>query len=138
MARLDGSLVKTDREDSPTVDEVVVAGSLTVLREAADVIRERRIQPGLRFYVLPASRRTLLHAVEEGLISAYLRAGAILLPAGGTAHETDRGERRVATVATTPRDILAGPAVAAASAICGRLADPEVMRREHRRTSGIR
>lgn len=138
VARADGSLVNPAKDPGLPVDEVVVAGSLTTLRHAAEAMQERRIQPGLRMYVVPASRRTLLHAIEEGVITAYLRSGAILLTPGGSPPDTDRGERRVTTVATSPHDMLAGPSVVAASAVCGRLVDPEVMRREHRRTATIR
>jgi 3-isopropylmalate/(R)-2-methylmalate dehydratase large subunit len=138
VARAGGVLVDPTKDPGLPVDEVVVAGSLTTLRRAAESMQERRIQPGLRMYVLPASRRTLLHAIDEGLIAAYLRSGAILLSPGGTPPVTDRGERRVTTVTTAPHDMLAGPAVVAASAVCGRLVDPELMRREHRRSATIR
>ncbi len=138
VARLDGSLVKVARAPETPVHEVVVAGDIAVLRAATESVQERGLQPGLRAYLLPASRRTLLHAVEEGLLAVWLRAGAILLSPGATPPPPARGERRATTVASTPEEVLAGPAVVASSAVCGRLADPETMRREHRRTAAIR
>jgi len=137
LAQIDGKLVKPTGDDDRPVDEVVVAGSLHELRQAATALQERRIQPGLRFYVLPATRRTLLHALEEGLVTAFVRSGGILLTPGGTPPPTGRGDRRVTTRAADPRDVLTGPAVAAATAICGRLIDPETMRRENRRTAPL-
>ena len=138
VARAGGSLVNPGADPGLPVDEAVVAGSVTTLRRAAEALQERRLKPGMHMYVLPASRRTLLHALEEGLITAFLRSGAILLTPGTTAPESGRSERRVTTVATSSQDLLAGPDVVVASAVCGRLVDPEVMRREHRRTTTIR
>jgi 3-isopropylmalate/(R)-2-methylmalate dehydratase large subunit len=138
VARAGGSLVNPAADPGLPVDEVVVAGSVTTLRRAAEALQERRLKPGMLMYILPASRRTLLHALEEGLITAFLRSGAILLTPGSTAPERGRSEHRVTTVATSPHDLLAGPDVVVASAVCGRLVDPEVMRREHRRTTTIR
>ncbi len=119
------------------IEAAWLGGRIEELRAAAEVLRERVVARGITLGVVPASQRTLLHALDEGLAADFLRAGAILLPPGSVPPPPASGERRVVglPVGAAPGDILAGPAVAAASAVAGWLVDPEAMRRAIRRDS---
>lgn len=119
----------------PEVDEVLLAGGIEELRAAAEVLGERRLHPGLLLSVVPSDRRSLLHALDEGLLGGLLRIGAQLLPPGQLPSPLRRGERRVVTRPTGTGDIFCGPAVAAAAAVVGAPVDPEHMRRSSARSS---
>jgi 3-isopropylmalate/(R)-2-methylmalate dehydratase large subunit len=127
-----------------TIDQVVVGsctnGRLSDLREAAMVIRGKRVAPYVRMIVIPATQRIYKQAMEEGLISIFIDAGAaVSTPTcgpclGGYMGILAKGER---AVATTNRNFvgrmghpesevyLSNPAVAAASAVTGRITHPE-------------
>jgi len=119
------------------LEAAYLGGRIEELRAAAEVLRERNVARGLTLGVIPASQRALLHALDEGLGADFLRAGAVLLPPGSVLPPAARGEQRVVALpgGALPGDILAGPTVAAASAVGGWLADPEGMRRSIRRDS---
>jgi 3-isopropylmalate/(R)-2-methylmalate dehydratase large subunit len=115
-------------------------GRIEDLRIAAEVLKGRHIAPGHRLIILPATPAVYRQAMKEGLFDIFLDAGgAISLPTcgpclGGYMGVLAKGER---AVATTNRNFigrmghpgsevyLAGPAVAAATAVAGRLAGPE-------------
>ena len=114
-------------------------GRLEDLRVAADILRGKRIAPWVRLLVLPASREILLQAIEGGIISDLVAAGATLLnPGCGPclgAHEgcMAPGERTISTANRNFRGrmgsrdaeiYLASPATVAASALAGAIADP--------------
>ncbi len=139
-------------ENTKTIDEVgdikidqVVIGSCTNgrisdLRIAADILRGKKISKGVRVIVLPGTQAIWLQAVREGLAEAFVEAGAVFSTPtcgpclGGHMGILARGER---AVSTTNRNFvgrmghiesevyLASPAVAAASALTGRIEDPE-------------
>ncbi len=126
------------------VDQVVIGsctnGRLSDLRVAAAILRGRRINPNLRMIVFPGSQEVYLQALREGLIEVFVEAGAaVSTPTcgpclGGHMGVLAEGER---AVTTTNRNFvgrmghpksevyLAGPAVAAASAVLGRIAHPD-------------
>ena len=115
-------------------------GRLEDLRIAAKVLAGRRVHPSVRVIVLPGSQRVYRQAVEEGIISALIDAQcAVSTPTcgacvGGHMGVLAKGE---VCVSTTNRNFvgrmghpeskvyLAGPAVAAASAVLGRIGTPE-------------
>ena len=115
-------------------------GRIEDLRIAAEVLKGRHIAAGHRLIILPATPAVYRQAMKEGLFDIFLDAGgAISLPTcgpclGGYMGVLAKGER---AVATTNRNFigrmghpgsevyLAGPAVAAATAVAGRLAGPE-------------
>jgi 3-isopropylmalate/(R)-2-methylmalate dehydratase large subunit len=126
------------------IDQVVIGsctnGRLGDLRIAARILKGRKVHRGVRLLVFPATQKVYLDALREGVIESIVEAGgAVSTPTcgpclGGHMGILARGER---AVSTTNRNFvgrmghresevyLASPAVAAASAVAGRLADPE-------------
>ena len=126
------------------IDQVVIGsctnGRISDLRIAAEAMAGRHVAPTVRCIVIPATQRVWLQAMEEGLLKAFVEAGcAVSTPTcgpclGGHMGILAKGER---CVATTNRNFvgrmghaesevyLASPAVAAASAVAGRIAGPE-------------
>ncbi len=126
------------------IDQVVIGsctnGRLEDLAVAAKVLRGHRVNPNVRAIVIPATPRVYQEALRRGYIRVFLEAGAIVSPPtcgpclGGHMGILAKGER---AVATTNRNFvgrmghpesevyLANPAIAAASAILGRIASPE-------------
>jgi len=125
------------------VDQVYLGtscnGRLEDLQIAAHILKGKRVHPGTRLIVTPGSRRVYLEALKEGIMETLLECGALILPAGCGAcvglHEGVLGDGEVC-LATQPRNFkgrmgspqsfiyLGSPAVAAATAIEGRIADP--------------
>jgi len=126
------------------IDQVVIGsctnGRWDDLVEAASVLGGRRVHDDVRCVVIPGTQEIYLRAVREGLAEAFVEAGAVFSTPtcgpclGGHMGVLAAGER---CVSTTNRNFvgrmghveskvyLAGPAVAAASAIAGRIVGPE-------------
>jgi len=126
------------------LDQVVIGGCtngrISDLRIAAKLIQGRKIHPDLRCIILPGSQQVYLEALREGLIEDFIKAGAVVSTPtcgpclGGHMGVLAAGE---CCLSTTNRNFvgrmgspesevyLASPAVAAASAILGRIASPE-------------
>jgi 3-isopropylmalate/(R)-2-methylmalate dehydratase large subunit len=114
-------------------------GRLEDLAAAAEILRGKHIAPSVRLLVLPASREVLLAAIERGIISDLVAAGATLLnPGCGPclgAHQGCMAPGEV-TLSTANRNFkgrmgskeafiyLASPATVAASALTGVITDP--------------
>ncbi|WP_029894064.1 3-isopropylmalate dehydratase large subunit [Desulfohalovibrio reitneri] len=135
--------VKDVGEVDTRIDQAVIGsctnGRITDLREAADVLRGRKAADGVRLVVIPATPAIWRQAMEEGLYEIFLDAGAVIGPPtcgpclGGHMGILGAGEK---AVATTNRNFkgrmghldsevyLASPAVAAASAVTGRITNP--------------
>ena len=114
-------------------------GRISDLRAAAEILKGRKVAPGVRCIVIPATQAIYLQAMEEGLIKTFIESGcAVSTPTcgpclGGHMGVMCEGER---AVTTTNRNfvgrmghvksevVLASPAVAAASAVAGCLKDP--------------
>ena len=124
------------------IHNVVIAsctgGSLSDLRAAADVLRGRRIKEGVRVTVTPSSTLVAHQARKEGIIDLFEGMGVVVSPPGcgscigngpgvplpgeTTASTTNRNfDRRMGAPGPV---YLVSPAVAAASAVTGRLTDP--------------
>ena len=125
------------------VDQVVIGsctnGRITDLRIAADILRGRKVKKGVRVIVFPGTQAIYLQAVKEGLVTDIVEAGAAFSTPtcgpclGGHMGILAGGER---SISTTNRNFvgrmghvesevyLASPAVAAASALTGRIEDP--------------
>jgi len=126
------------------IDQAVIGsctnGRLGDLRIAASILKGRKIKKGIRCLVFPATQKIYLEALKEGIIETFIQAGAaVSTPTcgpclGGHMGVLAKGER---AISTTNRNFigrmghkesevyLASPAVAAASAIMGRIASPE-------------
>ncbi len=126
------------------IDQVVIGsctnGRITDLRQAAEILRGRKVHPRVRLIVIPATQAIYRQALEEGLFEVFLEAGAVISPPtcgpclGGHMGVLAEGER---AVATTNRNFvgrmghpksevyLASPYVAAASAVAGYIAHPD-------------
>ena len=115
-------------------------GRIEDLRVAAGILKGRKAAPHVRLIVVPATPLIYRQALKEGLLEIFMDAGAVISPPscgaclGGHLGILAEGEK---SVATTNRNFvgrmghpksevyLAGPAVAAASAVLGRIASPE-------------
>ena len=140
-------------ENTKTVDEIgedividqAVIGSCTNgriddLRIAAGILKGRKVKKGVRCIVIPATQSVYLQAMEEGLLKIFIEAGAVVSTPtcgpclGGYMGILADGER---CISTTNRNFvgrmghvgsevyLASPAVAAASAVTGKISSPE-------------
>lgn len=125
------------------IDQVVIGsctnGRIDDLRTAAKVLEGRHVAPGIRAIIFPATQAIYLQAIEEGLVQTFIKAGAVVSTPtcgpclGGHMGVLAAGER---AVSTTNRNFvgrmghidseiyLASPAVAAASAVTGKLSQP--------------
>ncbi|MGE5630850.1 MAG: 3-isopropylmalate dehydratase large subunit [Caulobacteraceae bacterium] len=126
------------------IDQVVIGsctnGRIEDLRTAARILKGRKVNPAVRTIIFPATQQIYLQAMKEGLLEIFVKAGAaVSTPTcgpclGGHMGILAKGER---AIATTNRNFvgrmghpesevyLAGPAVAAASAITGKISSPE-------------
>jgi 3-isopropylmalate/(R)-2-methylmalate dehydratase large subunit len=126
------------------IDQAVIGsctnGRLADLRVAAEVLRGHQVRQGVRCLVIPGSQQVYLDAVREGLVEVFIEAGAVVSTPtcgpclGGYMGVLASGERAVSTTNRNFRGrmghpdsevYLAGPAVAAASAVVGRIVGPE-------------
>ena len=133
-----------DEVEDIAIDQVVIGsctnGRMDDLRIAAKVLEGRKVKKGIRAIVIPATQKIYLQAMEEGLLKTFIEAGAIVSTPtcgpclGGYMGILAEGER---CVSTTNRNFvgrmghvksevyLASPAVAAASAVTGKISGPE-------------
>ena len=139
-------------ENTKTIDEIqdvkidqAVIGSCTNgrmddLRTAAEILKGRKVKKGVRCIIIPATQAIYLQAMEEGLLKIFIEAGAVVSTPtcgpclGGYMGILAAGER---CISTTNRNFvgrmghvdsevyLASPAVAAASAVTGKISSPE-------------
>ena len=141
-------------ENTRTIDNVgdveidqVVIGSCTNghykdLAEAAEILKGKKISPRVRAIIIPATQDIYLKAIENGLVKIFIEAGCVVSTPtcgpclGGHMGILAAGERAVATTNrnfvgrmghVTSEVYLASPAVAAASAIAGKIADPNAI-----------
>ncbi|WP_343210521.1 3-isopropylmalate dehydratase large subunit [Anaerolentibacter hominis] len=126
------------------IDQAVIGsctnGRLEDLRIAAEVLKGRKVAKGIRAIVIPATQKIYLDAMKEGLLEIFIKAGCVVSTPtcgpclGGYMGILAEGER---CISTTNRNFvgrmghvksevyLASPAVAAASAVTGKISSPE-------------
>ncbi|MBP5264233.1 MAG: 3-isopropylmalate dehydratase large subunit [Lachnospiraceae bacterium] len=129
--------------DDIVIDQVVIGsctnGRLDDLRCAAEILKGRKVKKGIRCIVIPATQKIYLQAMEEGLLRTFIEAGAVVSTPtcgpclGGYMGILAEKERCVSTTNrnfvgrmghVTSEIYLASPAVAAASAITGKISCP--------------
>ena len=135
-----------DNMGDVNIDQVVIGsctnGRMSDLRVARDIMKGKKVKKGIRCIVFPGTQKIYLQALEEGIIKDLVEAGAVVSTPtcgpclGGHMGILAAGER---AVSTTNRNFvgrmghvesevyLASPAVAAASAITGKITDPELV-----------
>ena len=128
------------------IQQVVIGsctnGRLKDLREAAAILKGRKVADGVRCIVIPATQQIYLDAMAEGLVADFIQAGAVVSTPtcgpclGGHMGVLADGEWAVSTTnrnfvgrmgPTSSMIVLASPAVAAASAVAGAIADPAAL-----------
>jgi 3-isopropylmalate/(R)-2-methylmalate dehydratase large subunit len=126
------------------IDQAVIGsctnGRLEDLQIAAKVIKGRKIHPDVRCIIIPGSQKVYLDALKKGLIEIFIEAGAVVSTPtcgpclGGHMGILAAGERCISTTnrnfvgrmgSTESEVYLSNPAVAAASAVAGRIVSPE-------------
>lgn len=132
-----------DKIDKIEIDQVVIGsctnGRMEDMRTAAEIMKGHKVADGVRVIVIPATQNIYLQCIKEGLTEIFIEAGAIVSTPtcgpclGGHMGILAAGERAVSTsnrnfvgrMGHTESEIyLASPAVAAASAVKGYIADP--------------
>ena len=130
--------------ESIKIDQVVIGsctnGRMEDMRIAADIIKGKKVADGVRVIVIPATQKIYLDCINEGIVQTFVEAGAIVSTPtcgpclGGHMGILASGERAVSTsnrnfvgrMGHIDSEIyLASPAVAAASAVKGYIANPE-------------
>ncbi len=126
------------------IDQAVIGsctnGRIEDLRIAAEILKNHKVDSRVRLIIIPATQQIYLGAMEEGLLKIFIEAGAVISPPtcgpclGGHMGVLARGEK---AISTTNRNFvgrmghpqsevfLSGPAVAASSAITGKISSPE-------------
>lgn len=141
---LPGNTHPVSEIDKIKIDQVVIGsctnGRLEDLRQAAEVLKGHSVHPDVRCIVIPGSQQIYLDAVHEGLVDIFINAGAaVSTPTCGPCLGAHMGIMAAGekAVSTTNRNFrgrmghvdsevyLAGPYVAAASAVLGYIAVPE-------------
>ncbi|MBQ1902384.1 MAG: 3-isopropylmalate dehydratase large subunit [Lachnospiraceae bacterium] len=132
-----------DEAEDVKIDQVVIGsctnGRFSDLKIAADILKGKHVAKSVRVIVIPATQKIYLDAMEAGILKTFIEAGAIVSTPtcgpclGGYMGVLAQGER---CISTTNRNFvgrmghvesevyLASPAVAAASAITGKITDP--------------
>ena len=135
-----------DNVGDVTIDQVVIGsctnGRLSDLRIARDVLKDKRVKKRIRCIVFPGTQKIYLEAIEERIVQDLIKSGAVVSTPtcgpclGGHMGILAEGER---AISTTNRNFvgrmghvesevyLSSPAVAAASAITGKITDPDLV-----------
>ena len=126
------------------IDQSVIGsctnGRIEDLRIAAGILKGKKVHPYVRLIVLPGTQAIYLQALREGLIEIFVEAGGVVSTPtcgpclGGHMGVLANGERCISTTNrnfrqrmgnVTSEVYLSGPAIAAASAVLGRIGSPE-------------
>lgn len=144
LPHLPENVVDVEAVDNIAIDQVVIGsctnGRLEDMRLAAKVLKGHKVHPYLRLIIIPATQQVYHDMIKEGITEIFVDAGAVVSTPtcgpclGGYMGILAKGER---AVATTNRNFvgrmghpesevyLSNPAVAAASAVKGRIAHPK-------------
>ena len=138
-----GNVVPIADAAGRTIDQVYIGncanGTMTDLRQAADMLRGRTVHPRTRLIVVPASQRVYREALAEGLIDVFVTAGGLVAAPscgacfGGGGGVLAAGENAITTTNRNFRGRMGSPDaavhlanawVAAAAAVAGEIVDP--------------
>ena len=114
------------------------AGRMDDLRAAAAMLKGRKVNKRVKFFIVPASQEIYLHAIEEGLIKIFIESNAVVAPPScgpcyGNMVHLANGETCIGTGTRNEpgrmggmeaKVYIAGALVVTASAITGRITDP--------------
>lgn len=139
-----GNVVALEEAKGRRIDQVYVGncanGTLTDLRQAAEILRGRTVHPGCRLIVVPATQRIYREALAEGLLGVFVDAGGMVSTPtcgacfGGGMGVLAAGENALATTNRNFRGRMGSPEagvhlanawVAAAAAVAGEIVHPE-------------
>lgn len=143
LPHLPENVVDVEKAENVAIDQVIIGsctnGRMEDMRVAAKVIKGHKVHPYVRLIVIPATQQVYEDMIKEGITEVFIQAGAVVSTPtcgpclGGYMGILAKGER---AVATTNRNFvgrmghpesevyLSSPAVAAASAIRGKIAHP--------------
>ena len=126
------------------IDQAVIGsctnGRLEDLQTAARILKGRKVHSGVRCIIIPGSQQVYLDALAKGLVEIFIKAGAVVSTPtcgpclGGHMGVLADGERCISTTnrnfvgrmgSTKSEVYLSNPAVAAASAVAGRITSPD-------------
>jgi 3-isopropylmalate/(R)-2-methylmalate dehydratase large subunit len=144
---LPSNVKKLKEVEGVKLDQVFIGsctnGSLEDFRRAARLLEGRKVHKSVRLIAIPGTPKIFIQMIEEGIAKTFVQAGAVLGPCTCGpclgAHMGVLAANEVA-LSTTNRNFvgrmghptsqvyLASPAVAAASAVIGRIADPRELR----------
>jgi 3-isopropylmalate/(R)-2-methylmalate dehydratase large subunit len=143
MPHSPGNVVPLDQAVGQKIDQVYIGncsnGTITDLRQAAELLRGRSVHPNTRAIIVPASRKVYQQALAEGLIDVFVEAGAMVSTPtcgacfGGSMGILAPGERSLATTNRNFRGrmgsgesevCLANAWIAAAAAVTGEIVHP--------------
>ncbi len=141
---LPSNIKNIDNVGDIQIDQAVIGsctnGRIEDMRIAAKILKNKKVCENIRLIIIPATQKIYLDALREGLIEIFIKAGAVVSTPtcgpclGGHMGVLAEGER---AIATTNRNFvgrmghpkseiyLSSPAVAAASAITGKISSPE-------------
>jgi 3-isopropylmalate/(R)-2-methylmalate dehydratase large subunit len=139
-----GNVVALEEVKGRRIDQVYVGncanGTITDLQQAAEILRGRRVHPGCRMIVVPATQRIYRQALAEGLLDLFVETGAVVSTPtcgacfGGGMGVLASGENALATTNRNFKGRMGSPEsgvhlgnawVAAAAAVAGEIVHPE-------------
>ncbi|MBU4477940.1 MAG: 3-isopropylmalate dehydratase large subunit [Candidatus Omnitrophica bacterium] len=146
LPHLPSNTVSVSKLKNMPVDQVVIGsctnGRISDLRVAAKILKGKKVHPRVRCLIFPATQAIYLQAIKEGLVEIFVNANAVVSTPtcgpclGGHMGILAKGER---AIATTNRNFvgrmghpesevyLSSPAVAAASAVTGKITHPDAV-----------
>jgi 3-isopropylmalate/(R)-2-methylmalate dehydratase large subunit len=146
LPHLPGNVVAIDEAAGTKIDQVYIGncanGTMTDLRQTAEVLRGHTVHPDTRMIVVPATQSIYREAMSEGLLDLFVEAGAMVSTPtcgacfGGHMGVLAAGERAITTTNRNFRGRMGSPEaevhlanayVAAAAAVAGEIVSPEVL-----------
>lgn len=149
LPHLPENVVDVEEAQDIAIDQVVIGsctnGRLEDMRMAAKVLKGHKVHPYVRLIVIPATQQVYMDMIKEGIMEIFIEAGAVVSTPtcgpclGGYMGILAKGER---AISTTNRNFvgrmghpesevyLSSPAVAAASAITGKITHPREVARD--------